>query len=358
MAESWSIFKASVIALIVAVLIWIWAEGESLARRQTDVVEVRFPTDPNSDLVIRPDDPNWNGTVRITLEGSVRRVDRAANAIGNELRLAAALEGMPTKPAVQVPLRLRDPISKIPALADAAGVVAEVSPSEVLVTIERMMTRTMPVRIELSSPAALDGQPVVTPPTVDVRLPEVLASELPLDAAVVATVSEEQLARLRSEGPQTLRLSVRLPAARTGTSNGGAAGARITIKPETISALVRLKLALDTIKLPTVPVWFSLPPTEDGAKWNIEILDKFLTDVMVSGPSEDVQRVRSGQMAVKAMIEFTSDELERAANAPTPTVVTKQAACTGLPSGLSCGISNAAVKVRITRRDRSPERAP
>jgi YbbR domain-containing protein len=344
-SETWSIVKAAVIALIVAMLIWIWAEGESLTRRQTDSVEVRFPADPDSDLVIRPDDPNWNGSVRITLEGSVRRVDRAINAIGNEIRLAAALEGMPTKPAVQVPLRLRDLISKLPALADAAGVVAEVSPAEVLVTVERMVTRTMPVRVELASPAPLDGQPVVTPPTVDVRLSEALAAELPADAAVVATVTEEQMARLRSEGPQTLRLSVRLPVARNG------AAARVTMKPETVSAIVRLKLAIDTIKVPTVPVWFSLPPTEDGGKWNIEILDKFLTDVTVSGPSEDVQRVRSGQTAVKAMIEFTSDELERAANAPSPSVITKQAVCAGLPPGLTCGIANAAVKVRVSRRD-------
>lgn len=349
MSEHWSIFKAAVIALIVATLIWIWAEGESLARRQTDAVEVRFPMEPSNDLIIRPDDPNWNGTVRITLEGSVRRVDRAMNAIGKELRLSAALEGMPDKPAVQTALRLRDPISRLPALADAAGVVAEVTPPEVLVTIERMVTRTLPVRIELASPAPLDGQPVVTPPTVEVRLSETVANDLPADAAVVATVNEEQLSRLRTDGPQTLRLPVRLPNGK----NGGAA--RATIKPETVSAVLRLKLAIDTLTIPTVPVWFSLPPTEDGGKWSIEIVDKFLTDVTVSGPSEDVQRVRSGQLAVKAMIEFTSDELERAANAATPQVVTKQAACNGLPAGLTCGISNAAVKVRVSRRDPAKE---
>jgi hypothetical protein len=101
-----------------------------------------------------------------------------------------------------------------------------------------------------------------------------------------------------------------------------------------------------------VPVWYSLPPTEDGSKWIIEIQDKFLTDVAITGPGEDVQRIRAGQVAVKAMIEFASDELERAANDKSP--ITRQASFAGLPPGLAASVGDSSVRVKVTRRTTPP----
>lgn len=379
MSEQWAVIKAAVVALLVAALIWIWAEGESLSTRQTEPIELRLPDEPTNDLAIRADDPGWNGTIRVRLEGSVRAVDDAVDRLGKQIRLPVVLEGMPTTPVTRFPLKLRELISRMPALANSAGIVAEVTPAEILVTAERMVTRQLPVRVELATPVPLDGEPVATPPAVSVRLTEAAAVDLGPDAAVIAVVPEADLIRARAEGPLTVSLPVRRPA-------GVGAGSIVT--PDAVSVSVRIKQAIDTVRLPTVPVWFSLPPTEDGAQWSIEILDKFLTDVTISGASEDVQRVRNGQIPVKAVIEFSSDELERVAAqgdrngsgiglAPAPGTsgapaagtgtggggvapgsgagtVTKQAAFSGLPPGVTASVVNGAVRVKVTRRSGNP----
>jgi len=333
--------KASVVAVVVSTLIWIWAERESLASRTTEAVQVSFPSDPANELVIRPVDARWNGTVQITLEGSVRSVDRAAADLGRAIKLPASLKGMPINPTPSVELDLRTPIGDLPALANVTGIVGRVEPSKVLVAVEKMVTRTLPVRVVISKSLPIDGDPVATPATVDVRLSELAARGLAADAVAIATVAESETARLRTDGPQTLTATIRLPE----TIRPGAV---VQIRPETVSVSIRLRQTLDTVKVPTVPVWFSLPPTEDGAKWKIELLDKFLTDVTVSGPSEDIQRIRAGQAPVKAVVEFSSNELERAA--ADKTEVAKQVAFAGLPPGVTCTVANPTVRARVAKQ--------
>ncbi len=55
----------------------------------------------------------------------------------------------------------------------------------------------------------------------------------------------------------------------------------------------------------------SLPPSEDAGKWVIVLEDKFIKDVVLSGPSEQLERVRSGQWPGKATIELTNDDLAK-----------------------------------------------
>jgi hypothetical protein len=232
-------------------------------------------------------------------------------------------------------------IRSLPGLAANSSVVAEVTPAKVTVTVVKMVTKSVPVRVEISRPLSLDGDPVPTPATVDLRLPEQLAATLPPDAQAVATLGTAELAKIRGDGPQTVTAAVRPPEAVRGIEG-------VAMTSETVSVAFRIKQSLDSVKLPTVPVWYSLPPTEDGSKWNIEIQDKFLTDVTISGPSDDVQRIRAGQTAVKGMIEFSSDELERAANDKAG--ITKQASFAGLPVGLGAVVGNSTVRVKVTKR--------
>lgn len=341
MSEQWAILKAALVALVVAVLIWIWAEGESLTSRQTDAIQVTFPVEPSNDLVIRPIDPNWKGTVRIRLEGAVRVLDRAAGQLGRDIHFTPDLDAMPRAPVDRMDIDLEKVIRGLPALAGISGVVAEVEPAKVTVTVVKMVTRSLPVRVDFARPLALDGTPVTTPATVDIRLPEPVAALLPLDAQAVAAIGTTEIARIKGDGPQLVSAVVRPP-------DGALLAPEVAVAPDTVSVSFRIRQSIDTVKLPTVPVWYSLPPTEDGSRWNIEILDKFLTDVVINGPSDDVQRIKSGQTAVKAMIEFTSDELERAS--ADKAGVTRQVSFPGLPAGLSAVVVNPTVRVKVSKR--------
>lgn len=341
MSEYWSAIRAALLALFVSGLIWIWAEGESLTSSTLTRVEIELPNDIAGDMVVRSETPNWTGAVQIRLEGSVREVGAAAAAIGQRVRLPAGLPSMPKATDGRKTLKLSEALGQIPELSRLQGVIAEVQPPEVSVRAVRMITRDLPVRVELAREVALDGDPVPTPSTVKVRLPEVMFSTLGETAQAVASLSDESLSRLRTDGPQSLAAPVRLPGPLADPD-------LVRITPDTVLVSLRPRRAVDTTRLPTVPVWFSLPPTEDGARWSVEILDKFLADVTVTGPSDDVKRVQNGGLTIKAVVELSTEDLERGAAEKGP--ITKQAAFQGVPGGMTCSAANATVRVKIGRR--------
>lgn len=345
MYDYWSPLRAGLLALFVSGLIWIWAEGESLTSKTMARVEIELPSDLAGEFVIRSEDPSWNGVVQVRLEGSVRAVEAAAAVIGSRVRLPVGLAVMPKQSGERKDLKLADAVSELPDMANLRGVVAEVQPSELTVRAIKMITRDLPIRVELAREVALDGEPAPTPTSVRVRLPEIIFDALGEAAQAVATVSDESLSKLRNDGPQSLSAMVRLPGPLIEPE-------LIAITPDTVLVSVRPRRVVDTARLPTVPVWFSLPPTEDGSRWNIEVIDKFLADVTVTGPSEEVRRVQAGELAIKAVVELSTDDLERGATDRAGTL--KQASFVGVPGGLACAVAKSTVRIKITKRNGQP----
>jgi hypothetical protein len=332
--RTWTEIKSILLASVVACLVWVWAEGESVATRPV-TVGVLFPEDSGGPIVIRPEDPTWKGVVRVRLEGTTRAVDAAANALGAPRRLLPGSRGMPTEPGSHRVIDLREAVSDLTDLKAIGNVVAEVEPRQVVVNVVRMVARELPVRVELGAEVSIDGDPVPTPAVVLVRIPESAAALLGEGAQAVAQVDREELQRIRGDGPQTVTALVRPPASLAGLEP-------VLVVPDRVSVALRVKKKVETLTLPSVPVWVSLPPTE-GTRWDVVVLDKFLSDVTLSGASEDIRRVRSGEAVVKAVVELTTDDLEKA-------VVSKQASFTGAPPALACSAANQAIRLKITKR--------
>lgn len=331
--------KSAILATLIAALVWIFAEGESLASR-TVVVPVVFPAEASSDVVIRLEDPSFTGTVRVRLEGTARTIDLAATAVGGRIRLTPGLPGVPNEPGERRVVDLREAISNTPELKDLGSTVAEVEPRVVVVQVLKMVSRELPVRVEFGAEIALDGDPVVAPPSVTLRLPEYAAAKVPEGAVATATVPEAEIRRFRADGAQTVSVPIKPPPALGAVDP-------LLISPESCTVTVRLRRKLETYKVPSIPVWFSLPPTEDGSKWSVQIVDKFLTDVMLTGPADDVQRVRAGQATIKGLVELSTEDLERA-------VSSKPVTFTGLPAGVSVG-GSPTVRLKIGRRGPLPD---
>lgn len=322
---------------IVAVLVWIFAEGESLQPKPLDV-SIVFPTDAASAVVIRPDDREFAGTARVRLEATSRALDLAAPILAAGVRLSPGAPGVPNEPGEQRVVDLQEAIAAMPQLKSLGVSVADVQPRRVLVRVVRMAGRELPVRVELGAQVPLDGDPVSVPPTVLVRLPEPALANLPEGVQATAVVSAEEIQRIKGDGAQTLAATLRLPAALIGVDP-------VVVQPESVSVSMRVRRKVESYKVSSVPVWYSLPPTEDAGKWSVEVLDKFLTDVTLTGPSDDIARVKStgaDQINVKALVEISSDDLQAG-------VTTKPVTFPGLPPGLTPTSATTTVRVKITK---------
>lgn len=332
----WTTLRSATLATVIAVLIWIYAEGQSLASRSMNVA-ITIATDASSGVVIRPEDPNFRGVAHVRLEGSSRTIDDAANQLGTTVRLAPGMPGVPVEPGESRSIDLREAISSLFESSGLGSSVADVDPRVINVRVIGLATRELPIRVELGTEIALDGDPISAPAAGSLRLPAEAMKQLPEGAFLTAIVPASELSRL-GDGPQRVPAIVRAPA------NLASAGITpIIIAPETCTVNLRVRRQVDSFTIASVPVWFSLPPTEDAGKWSIEIVDKFLSDVTVTGSADSVRRVAAGEVPIKALIELSSDDLDKAAT-------TARATFPSLPAGLSARATNPEVRVRISRR--------
>lgn len=344
MGDRLAALRAGILAFFVAALIWIWAEGESVQTRTLARVEVVLPSEASSPLVIRPQDTGWTGVVQVRLEGSVRAIEEAAGKLAQRVTLVRAPEGMPSEPGDDRIVYLREALRSLPEFQQLRGVIASVDPPQVRVRVVRMVVRDLPVRVDVSKDAPLDGDAVPAPALVRARIPEELSGLLGESAAAIAMVNEDAVARLRGDGTQNVTVPVHLP----GVASDARWAGLVALAPDAVTVSLRLRRAVDSVTLPTVPVWFGLPPTEDGAKWSVEVVDKFLNDVTVTGPREEIARVKSGAAAVKGLVQLSTDELERALQ--NRGELTGQAVFVGMPAGVTATVANPAVRLRVTRR--------
>lgn len=330
--------RSAAMAALVAMLIWVFAEGESISSR-TVMATVNFPTEPTGDVLIRAQDPNFRGSASVRLEGTTRTIDNAAAFVGSRIRLIPGSSGVPSTPGKGA-VDLREAISNMPELRGLGSTVASVEPKQVMVEVIKLVSREVPVRVEFPPDLALEGEAVASPANITVRVPEAELGRLGEGAFAVAFLDSFDLRRLRSESTVSIQVLVRAPESLAGV-------VPLIVTPEQVAVSVRMQRRVETLKIPTVPVWFSLPPTEDAGKWVVELQDKFLTDVTLTGPVEELAKVRTGQITMRAMIELSTDDLEKG-------VTSKPAIFPGLPPGVTA----AANLVRLTRIVRSDSDKP
>lgn len=335
---SLSQFRAAAVATVVAMVVWFFAEGESVSTR-TVVTSVSFSLEPVGDLVVRPD-AVFKGVVRVTLEGTTRTIDAAAAAVGGEILLRPGSPGVPETPGQQS-VDLREAIGSLPKLRGLGSTLAQIEPKAVVVNVVRLVSKEVPVRVEFGggTDIALDVEPTCTPATVTVRVPVKDADRIPEGAFAVALVSGAEMRRLAARGNaafanggvQVVQGLVRAPDEAIGIEP-------IVLAPEQVNVNLRLKRKVGQLKMPTVPVWIGLPSAEDPGKWTIEVQDKVVTDVTLTGPTEELEKIRSGLVTVRAMVELSSEDLAKG-------ITSKQAVFPGLPPGVVA----AANQVRLSR---------
>lgn len=317
---------------LVTVLIWLWAEGESLST-ETLNPSVVFVQD-GDELLLETNDKQWTGTVSVRLEGSNRALTDARRELGSRIRLKLGQPGVPSAAGEQQPVNLEEAIRQLPEVRAAGLSVQQVTPAITVVKIVKLVAKEFTVRATLPPDIGLLGESTVSPQKVIVRMPEAIAGLVPPDAIAEAALSREELGSPRDDLAQTIATTVRLPAL--------AGHPDVIITPEKVNVTFRLKRSVDTVTVASVPVWFSLPPVE-GRRWDIELTDQFLRDVTFTGPTDAIAKIRSREVIPIAEVQLSSDDLESGIEA-------KEAVFAQLPPGVESGVAVKTVRLKITRR--------
>ena len=276
------------IVTVVAVLIWLWAAGET---RETDerTFRVQFTTQMPTEHVVQPNEM----TLAVEIEGS-RSALRSAAAMG--LPIVLTLDaGLGDHPADLARL-LNDHAD----LRDARISVISTDPPTQDLTIYKLTASTARVEEPDLGRLQIDGAVVIDPPQVTVHLPQRLQRRLGTDLTVKALLDPAQLDDLNPGEPARLTARLQLP-----ESLGSQRSVSITPTAVTVSFTARSNIRETT--LPTVPVHIS-GPWKDHDEYVVEVTeaDQFLENVTVTADAALIDRIEAGDVKVFAFVHISS----------------------------------------------------
>jgi hypothetical protein len=296
--------KEILAVIVVTSLIWLYAEAESVATTSVETF-VRVSAPVGADRVVSPADPKWTGAISIRLQGARGSIDAAKTALARGVDLALGAGGIPARPGQHI-INLQSAIQNA-ALRDHTGVVVEaVEPATLIVDVESIVViADIPIRFSLPEGLLIAGDPVIEPATATVTAPQsVVDRAQETNTPLIATIrfSPSELADLPAGVSRTLTGALELP-------DGLLSSSSVSISPQSVTVTVRIQSQLSELVLPSVPIWEMIPPPE-ADNWSITIDPPFLTDLRLSGPTDLVRRVESGEIRVIGVVELSSEILE------------------------------------------------
>ncbi len=329
----WLALKTVVLVSVVTMLIWLWAEAESLTT---------MPVTPRLELVATPDraarfrEEGWSGVVRVRLRGSALAIDRAQRVLALPVKIMPGSAALSPEPGTRS-MDLAEVLRQDPGLIALGVTIDEVDPPTAYVVVEALVSRTVPVRVEASS-LELDGEPVLEPATVMVRLTEADAARLePPSAATVATalVEPSEVVRLPDGESGTVRVKLQVPKALLGVRG-------VTLEPAVVGVTLKPRSAELSWFTPEAPVAVVLPAEESG-RWDVELFDKSVKGIRVTGPRKTILEMQRRGERLSAYIVLTREDLEAR-------VTSKPVVFTLIPSVFKFEASDAVVRLKITPR--------
>jgi len=318
---------------LVTVVIWLFAEGENI-RRDSIVATVQVVPPANSNIVawVQSDSP-WDGRVTVNLSGPTIGIDNARARLRQPILLTPGVEGFSAAPGDHT-LDLRTLLRSVPELRVTGVSVEATEPRTIVAHADVLESVELPVRVEIAA-AELDGVPEPNPARVQIQLPSLARSRVTADTALIVRLGPETLAGLARGRRETIQAApFELPPELMGIR-----GIRLGAPSARVSLTLRERTASEV--LASVPVQIRIAPV-NLARYRVSIAeaDQFLRDVRVTGPSEEIARIRRGELRVIAMVTLSAQELASG-------ITSKAATFTDLPTSLQFQVEDPIITLEI-----------
>ncbi len=330
--------RTGIILLILAVVVWLFAESESLGEAEQPVrIEFGVAQEDREQLIVRA--PDFDGRIVVSFLGAQSSIQRARSALEAVLRLEPGMPGIPDAGGRHT-IRLIDVFRQLSVLRTTGVSIELVQPQQITIEVEELTVRSLPI-IPVIPELEIDGEITVTPNRAEIRLPVSLAETLSSDEAVYARVPP---GRTLPPGEQTLsNISLSLP-----DQLANARGATLLTRRAALEFTVRSTIRTEIFD--SVPVQVLLPPVEmNDWRISLDVADQFVR-VEISGPSVLIEQLRSGETRLVAVFSLTDVELAAGISSkPLHIMILTDTAPAPLPEGLTVTSSQQAARFTIQR---------
>ncbi|MFG0299144.1 MAG: hypothetical protein ACF8K1_06050 [Phycisphaerales bacterium JB047] len=333
--------RTVIVVTLIAAMVWLLAESRMVRSRTIEAQLTISSGQPTGEIefVMRQSSGDVGSrTVTIEIEGSTAGLDRFARELQNRVELRLGRE-VPPRPGEHT-LDLRSVLRDSPNL-DVHGVtVKAITPPEIVIEVDELEVRELRVQAMLPPGVQTDGSPRVEPASVQLRAPSALLADLKTQLATV-TLSSAQLAQLTPGRLETV------PGGVVEIEGIAPSDWATSISPAQVDVLLTLKTVTQRLELDPLPVQVLIAPGEIG-DWRVEIddTDRDLVGVLIEGPVEGIEALRSKSTRPRAYVLLSFEDLERGVSA-------KPAQIMNLPPGCRVVSPERTVGLRISREPAS-----
>ena len=330
--------KTFLIVSALAVVVWLFAEAESLGDAEVSA-RIEFPPVNSTSLLIRSEPRN--PTVRLGLRGGKAALQRATSVLEAPIRLEPG-RGIPDTDGRHV-IDLADALRRSLALAETRVTIEFVRPPTLEVTIESLETVTLDILPDLPD-VQTEGPIAMTPAKAEVRVPRPLAETLEEGTIVRARPAPDQAAGLLAPGPHSVVVPVQLPPALQGQLG-------VTLMTERTRLEFTVVSTLMTETFPSVPVQALLAPTEAN-EWSIDVepQDQILS-VDLTAPRAVMSELKSGsRVSLVAVLTLSDIDLQSGVTSkPVSFVLLRDGVLQPLPRDVAIRADRAEVRFKAVR---------
>lgn len=339
----WQKMQTYIFVTIITVLIWLYAEGSTLQKRPLHR-EIEFVAPTGLELLIDPARPQQ--TVKLVVRGPIGQLDELERSLGErriEIEVTVGSDSDDPQEKVDMHARLSAYLADV-----APGVtLIDVTPTELSIRVERYVTRKLPIVLDVEGDVQVE-QREIDPVEAEVRMPASLLAKLGEDAKVRALLTKAVLGK--SEMGRERNAPVRLEPPLAQESG-------VTVVPRTANVTFKITQTIDSHTLTTIILKITKPLLAEG-RYVVDVLDgeegsSPVREIEIEGPTEIIEKIKTGQENVEAELDLTLDELVKATEKEKRKVVTFRS-----PPGVTVLTSPPSIRYKVTRATEPGTQSP
>ncbi|MAX24224.1 MAG: hypothetical protein CMJ19_06945 [Phycisphaeraceae bacterium] len=286
---------------LVAVLVWLYAEGENIKTYEMDI-PIQFVAATGQDLLIKP--TRLEDNPRVTFQCSSAQYVQLDQLFDGKA-IPIPLSEDPNAPDGNQQLLLKQVFTSLPIFANLSVNITEVKPAQVVVNVKKLQA------VELKIAQSTEGDSliqdvVIEPATATLHLPKDLLNNLTESDTITARLNKQVLDRLTLNQSHTIDgVQLLAPA--------GVRSEDVRIDPPSAKVTFTLTRQTKNATISSIAVRLVMP-VASMSQYDVSLVndqDKLIRSVKLTGPNDLIDDIASRKIKIWADLKLEADDLAK-----------------------------------------------
>lgn len=286
---------------LVALLVWLYAEGENIKTYEMDI-PIQFVAATGQNLLIKPS--RLEDYPKVTLQCSSSQYVQLEKLLEGT-PIPIPLNEDPNAPDGNQQLLLKQLLTSLPIFSKLSVNITEVKPAQITVNVKKMVTVDLKIAEVVEGDSMLQDV-VIEPATATLHLPKDMLSNLTDSDTILARLNKQVLDRLTLNQSHTIEAVQLIAPAAARTED-------VRIEPPSAKVTFTLTRQAKTATISSVAVRLVLPAAS-VSHYDVSLVndeDKLIRSVKLTGPNDLIDQIEKREIKIWADLKLEADDLAK-----------------------------------------------